>query len=90
MAISLAALPDVVHRIVEEIREHPKVAAIFLFGSWARGEQMPISDVDIAVLLDNPDKSDEAEQDLLEAADLFSKVEEVLTVAKREVTHQDG
>ncbi|GIV17594.1 MAG: nucleotidyltransferase [Armatimonadota bacterium] len=61
MAISLAALPDVVQRIVAEIREHPKVIAIFLFGSWARGEQMPISDVDIAVLLDNPDKSDEAD-----------------------------
>ncbi|GIV19966.1 MAG: nucleotidyltransferase [Armatimonadota bacterium] len=61
MAISLAALPEVVQRIVAEIREHPKVIAIFLFGSWARGEQMPISDVDIAVLLDNPDKSDEAD-----------------------------
>ncbi|GIV19965.1 MAG: hypothetical protein KatS3mg023_1716 [Armatimonadota bacterium] len=31
-----------------------------------------------------------SEQELLEAVDLFSKVEEVLTVAKREVTHQDG
>lgn len=151
MATDLASLPDAVQRIVAEIREHPKVVAIFLFGSWARGEQMPISDVDIAVLLDNPDKSDEAdigsmysptvdvvlfhrlpdtygqvfdvlyrqgvipfeaagagkrlvylrnliaheyhvisEQELLEAVDLLSKVEELLTVAKREVTHQDG
>lgn len=31
-----------------------------------------------------------SEQELLEAVDLFSKVEEVLTVAKREVTHQNG
>lgn len=61
MATDLASLPDVVQRIVAEIQEHPKVVAIFLFGSWARGEQMPISDVDIAVLLDNPDKSDEAD-----------------------------
>ncbi|GIV17595.1 MAG: hypothetical protein KatS3mg022_3030 [Armatimonadota bacterium] len=31
-----------------------------------------------------------SEQELLETVDLFSKVEEVLTAAKREVTHQDG
>lgn len=61
MAMELAALPDVVQRIVAEIQQHPKVVAILLFGSWARGEQMPISDVDIAVLLDNPDSSDEAD-----------------------------
>lgn len=61
MAIDVTTLPDVARRIVAEIKEHPKVFAIFLFGSWARGEQMPISDVDIAVLLDNPNKSDEAD-----------------------------
>lgn len=54
-------LPPIAQRIVAEIQQHPKVVAIFLFGSWARGEQMPISDVDIAVLLDNPDRRDEAD-----------------------------
>lgn len=61
MVVDITALPEVAQRIVAEIKQHRKVFAIFLFGSWARGEQMPISDVDIAVLPDNPDRSDEAD-----------------------------
>jgi len=60
MPIDIATLPETVQRVLAEVQQHPKVVAIFLFGSWARGEQMPISDVDIAVLLDSPDKCDEA------------------------------
>ncbi|MCL6473428.1 MAG: nucleotidyltransferase domain-containing protein [Firmicutes bacterium] len=61
MPIDITTLPETVQRVLAEVQQHPKVVAIFLFGSWARGEQMPISDVDIAVLLDNPDKRDEAD-----------------------------
>ncbi len=61
MAIDTATLPETVQRVIAEVQQHPKVVAIFLFGSWVRGEQMPISDVDIAVLLDSPDKRDEAD-----------------------------
>jgi predicted nucleotidyltransferase len=61
MPIDIATLPETVQRVIAEVQQHPKVVAIFLFGSWARGEQMPISDVDIAVLLDSPDKRDEAD-----------------------------
>ncbi len=61
MPIDIANLPETVQRVIAEVQHHPKVMAVFLFGSWARGEQMPISDVDIAVLLDNPDKRDEAD-----------------------------
>jgi hypothetical protein len=61
MPIDVATLPETVQRVIAEVQQHPKVVAIFLFGSWARGEQMPISDVDIAVLLDSPDKRDEAD-----------------------------
>jgi predicted nucleotidyltransferase len=61
MPIGIATLPETVQRVIAEVQQHPKVVAIFLFGSWARGEQMPISDVDIAVLLDSPDKRDEAD-----------------------------
>jgi hypothetical protein len=59
--MDIATLPETVQRVLAEVQQHPKVVAIFLFGSWARGEQMPISDVDIAVLLDSPDKRDEAD-----------------------------
>jgi predicted nucleotidyltransferase len=61
MPIDIATLPETVQRVLAEVQQHPKVVAIFLFGSWARGDQMPISDVDIAVLLDSPDKRDEAD-----------------------------
>ena len=61
MPMDIATLSETVQRVIAEVQQHPKVVAVFLFGSWARGEQMPISDVDIAVLLDNPDKRDEAD-----------------------------
>jgi len=61
MPMDIATLSETVQRVIAEVQQHPKVVAIFLFGSWARGEQMPISDVDIAVLLDSPDKRDEAD-----------------------------
>ncbi len=40
MPMDLSALPDTAQRIVAEIAEYPKLVAIYLFGSWARGEQM--------------------------------------------------
>ena len=61
MPMDIATLSETVQRVIAEVQQHPKVVAVFLFGSWARGEQMPLSDVDIAVLLDNPDKRDEAD-----------------------------
>jgi predicted nucleotidyltransferase len=61
MPMDIATLSETVQRVIAEVQQRPKVVAVFLFGSWARGEQMPISDVDIAVLLDNPDKRDEAD-----------------------------
>jgi hypothetical protein len=48
-------------KIVEKIKSHPKVVAIILFGSHAKGEQKPISDIDIAVLLNDPTPQDEAD-----------------------------
>lgn len=57
----LSQLPDEARKIVAAIQTHPKVVAVLLFGSWARGEPSPISDVDIAVILQAPDPDDEAE-----------------------------
>ncbi len=50
-----------INKTVKELKEHPKVMAIILFGSYAKGTQKPISDVDIAVIVKDPDKSIEAE-----------------------------
>ncbi len=49
-------------KILKQIKTHPKVVAIFLFGSHAKGIQKPISDVDIAVVL--KDQTSQAEADI--------------------------
>jgi predicted nucleotidyltransferase len=47
--------------IANELKKYPKVMAIVLFGSYARNKMKPLSDIDIAVLVKDPDKSIEAE-----------------------------
>lgn len=47
--------------IIKEIKKNPKVSAIYLFGSSAKGEEKPISDIDIAVIIKDPDIETEAE-----------------------------
>ena len=54
-------MPPEVERIIETIKKHPKTVAIYIFGSFARGEEKPLSDVDVAVILKEPDKWDEAD-----------------------------
>jgi len=48
-------------KIIETIKSHPGVVAVYLFGSYAKGEQTPMSDVDIAVILDKPTPESEAD-----------------------------
>jgi predicted nucleotidyltransferase len=51
----------IVNKILENVKHHPKVVAVYLFGSYAKREQKGISDIDIAIILKNPNKDDEAE-----------------------------
>ncbi len=67
-----------IKNVVEKIKKHPKVAAIILFGSYAKNKAGPMSDIDIAVIIKNPDKKTEAEigsmySDILDIS-LFHKV----------------
>ena len=48
-------------KIIETIKAHPSVIAIYLFGSHAKGEATPLSDIDIAVIMENPTPESEAE-----------------------------
>lgn len=41
---------DLIKRAVAEFKKIKQVKAVFLFGSYARGEQKPISDIDICVV----------------------------------------
>ncbi len=48
-------------KIIGVIKSHPNVVAIYLFGSHAKGEATPLSDVDVAVILENPTPESEAD-----------------------------
>ena len=54
-------MKEILEDLIKKIKEHPKVIAIILFGSYAKGQNKPISDIDIAVILKNPNFDDEAE-----------------------------
>jgi len=48
-------------KVLEDLKAHPKVIAIYLFGSYAKGCAKPLSDIDVAVIIDKPDPATEAE-----------------------------
>jgi len=54
-------LNEKISKIIEIIKSHPNVIAIYLFGSHAKGEATPLSDIDIAVILENPTPESEAD-----------------------------
>lgn len=47
--------------LIEKIKEFPEVLAIILFGSCAKDTAKEISDIDIAVVIKNPDRHIEGE-----------------------------
>uniref|UniRef100_A0A7C4U0W0 Nucleotidyltransferase domain-containing protein n=1 Tax=Caldisericum exile TaxID=693075 RepID=A0A7C4U0W0_9BACT len=47
--------------LIEKIKEFSEVLAIIIFGSYARDTAKEISDIDIAVIVRNPDKHIEGE-----------------------------
>jgi predicted nucleotidyltransferase len=50
-------VPGVEQRIVDVCRAQPGIAAVYLFGSVARGTARPASDVDLAVLFEGKPES---------------------------------
>ena len=52
------AIMEAISQLVEELsQKHPEIEKIYLFGSFARGEAVPGSDVDILVVLTDSDLS---------------------------------
>ncbi|CAD7768784.1 Nucleotidyltransferase domain protein [Candidatus Methanoperedenaceae archaeon GB50] len=54
-------LEELLEKMVEQIKTCSKAVAVFLFGSYAKDTEKPLSDVDIAVILKSPDPEAEAE-----------------------------
>ncbi len=50
-----------IKKVVDGLKKYPEVAAVILFGSYAKGKAKPLSDIDLAVLVREPDKKIEAE-----------------------------
>ena len=45
-------IEHILKKLVEKAREDPQLLAIFLFGSFARGDERPDSDVDVCLVLE--------------------------------------
>ncbi len=50
-----------IDRIVEDLKKYPEVVVIILFGSYAKGKTKPISDIDIAVMFKDANRTLEVE-----------------------------
>lgn len=50
----LAEIVRELRRLRPELRKHYPISELAIFGSWARGEQRPDSDLDILVDFDGP------------------------------------
>ncbi|MDK2781964.1 MAG: uncharacterized protein PWR13_992 [Archaeoglobi archaeon] len=50
-----------ISKIIEIIKSHPKVIAIYLFDSHAKGNAKYLSNIDIALMIENPIQESEAD-----------------------------
>jgi hypothetical protein len=65
-------MEEEIDKIVKDLKRYPEVMAIILFGSHARGKAKPISDIDIAVITKDSNKSLETEKSLEAEISSFS------------------
>ena len=56
--MSVRCEPQIIARIVALLEPRDEVLEAYVFGSWARGENQPHSDIDIAVYVDHAGLSD--------------------------------
>ena len=50
-----------IENLVSELKKYSRVVAIILFGSYAKRQIKPLSDIDIAVIIKDADKKTETE-----------------------------
>jgi predicted nucleotidyltransferase len=64
-----AAWEDAVTRLRDWLHQLPGVKAAWLYGSVARGDDTPASDIDLALLVTSPKVGDKAREDLMTIED---------------------
>lgn len=52
IAADEAAVSNALERYAEWLKERPEVLAVYLCGSWAKGNYTPYSDVDLLIVLE--------------------------------------
>ena len=60
---------DLVARLRERLKKHADVQAAWLYGSVARAEDAPASDIDVALLVSAPNVGDKVREDLMPIED---------------------
>ena len=86
-----AVWEDLVARLRERLKKRVGVQAAWLYGSVARGEDTPASDVDVALLVSSPDVGDKVRVDLMLVEDELSVRVSVTALTSRELAAlQDG
>ena len=63
------AWEDMVARLRERLKKRVDVKAAWLYGSVARGEDTPASDIDLALLVSSTDVADQVREDLMPVED---------------------
>ncbi|MEM7821824.1 MAG: nucleotidyltransferase domain-containing protein [Candidatus Aenigmatarchaeota archaeon] len=51
----------VLESIMEKLKQYPEVVGVYLFGSCVKDNTKPLSDIDIAVILKDPNSKSEAD-----------------------------
>ena len=85
------AWEDLVARLRERLKKRAGVQAAWLYGSVARGEDTPASDIDVALLVASPDVSDQVREDLMTIEDEMKVHVSVTALTPRDLAAlQDG
>jgi len=65
--------PERISQAIEELLSDGSVIVCYLYGSYARGEETPLSDLDIAMLWENEGSVEARKRDLLRLSQKLSR-----------------
>ena len=77
---------DLVARLRERLKKRAGVQAAWLYGSVARGEDTPASDIDVALFVSAPDVADKVREDLMPIEDELGVHVSVTALTSQELT----